>query len=108
MAEPGTDVAVTRDGAVAIVEMRRPPHNYFDAPLIEALAAAFEALDADAGCRAAVLAAEGRSFCAGASLGGGAVAPAGAPPRAESLDDDGTRRLYTAAVRLFRTRKPIV
>jgi hypothetical protein len=31
---------------VALVEIRRPPHNYFDIALIRELATAFEALDA--------------------------------------------------------------
>ena len=34
------------DEFVATVEIRRPPHNYFDLALIEDLATAFEAIDA--------------------------------------------------------------
>ena len=41
------DVGVTRHGHVAGVEMRRPPHNFFDVPLVSHLADAVEALDAD-------------------------------------------------------------
>ena len=59
------------DDYVATAEIRRPPHNYFDMDLISSLAEAFEALDADSRCRAIVLCSEGKSFCAGAQLGGG-------------------------------------
>ena len=37
------DVGIERDGHVAVVEMRRPHHNFFDVPLIAALADALEA-----------------------------------------------------------------
>src|SRR3954454_19188418 len=58
---------------VATVGIRRPPHNFFDLALIRALAETFEALDADPACRAVVLAAQGKSFCAGANFGDGAA-----------------------------------
>jgi enoyl-CoA hydratase/carnithine racemase len=104
------DVSVAIDDEfVATAEIRRPPHNYFDMALIERLAAAFEALDAEPRCRAIVLCSEGKNFCAGAQLAGprergpqaGAPSdkgPAGAPPR----------HLYDEAVRLFSTRTPVV
>ncbi|HEY9556987.1 MAG TPA: enoyl-CoA hydratase-related protein [Acidimicrobiales bacterium] len=63
-------VEVEHEGLVGVVELRRPPHNFFDAGLIGEIATAFEALDADPDCRAIVLAAEGRSFCAGADFSG--------------------------------------
>ncbi|MBM4245802.1 MAG: enoyl-CoA hydratase/isomerase family protein [Deltaproteobacteria bacterium] len=91
----------TGDALVACVEIRRPPHNYFDLALIDDLAAAFEALDEDPRCRAIVLCAEGKSFCAGASLGGPA-------PSLEATVGGGERHLYDAAVRLFRTQTPVV
>ena len=62
------DVCVSMQGHVAIVEMRRPPHNFFDAALIAGLADAFEALEADPACRAIVLCSQGTAFCAGANL----------------------------------------
>jgi enoyl-CoA hydratase/carnithine racemase len=99
-----TEIGVTIDGLVATVEMRRPPHNFFDAALIAEIGEAFERLDADASVRTIVLAAEGRSFCAGADF--------------SSRMDTGTvqearrsgqgRHLYKEAIRLFRTRKAIV
>jgi enoyl-CoA hydratase/carnithine racemase len=62
------DIGVEKTGRVALVEIRRPPHNYFDVALIRELATAFGALDADPGCRALMLAAQGKAFCAGANF----------------------------------------
>jgi enoyl-CoA hydratase/carnithine racemase len=45
------DVSVTIENYVAVVEIHRPPHNYFDLALILSLKEAFQALDADASCR---------------------------------------------------------
>lgn len=95
------DVHVDLDNDyVARAEIRRPPHNYFDRHLIESLAEAFEALDADPRCRAIVLCSEGKSFCAGAQLGGGDARPLPVSPPG--------RHLYDDAVRLFATHTPIV
>ena len=99
------DVGVEIDEElVATAEIRRPPHNYFDLALIDDIAAAFEALDADPRCRAIVLCSEGKNFCAGAQLGGGARAAAAS----SAPEDAPPRHLYDAAVRLFSTRTPVV
>ena len=85
------DVAIELDGHVALVEIRRPPNNFFDVALIGDLADALDELAAGS-CRAVVLASEGRHFCAGANFGSG-----GAPSeRVES-----SRQLYREAVRLL-------
>lgn len=63
-----TDISVTQEGHVAVVEIHRPPHNFFDLELIQHLANAFEQLDTDESCRAIVLASEGTAFCAGANF----------------------------------------
>ena len=98
------EIGVSLDGFVATVEMRRPPHNFFDSALIAEIGEAFERLDADPGCRAIVLAAEGRSFCAGADfskrMDTGTVS--------EGSRSGSGRHLYKEAIRLFRTKKPIV
>ncbi|MDP3253552.1 MAG: enoyl-CoA hydratase/isomerase family protein [Hydrogenophaga sp.] len=86
---------------VAIVEMRRPPHNYFDLASLTQLAQAFETLDADPRVRATVLCAQGDAFCAGANL----VDPR-TVPRAES--EQAVNPIYAQAVRLFALRKPMV
>lgn len=102
---PFTDIEVTTEGHVLVVEIKRPPHNFFDMSLIKQIADAFEGADKDVNIRAGVLAADGKSFCAGANFGDGS-----------KLDKDGNRpnenqmggHLYQEAVRLFRTKKPIV
>ena len=99
-----TDISVSLDGYVATVEIRRPPHNFFDSDLIAQIGEAFERLDADPACRTIVLAAEGRSFCAGADfskrMDTGTVA--------ESARSGAGRHLYKEASRLFRAKKPII
>jgi enoyl-CoA hydratase/carnithine racemase len=98
--DPATpDLAIHRTGHTATVEMRRPPHNFFDLALISGLADAFEALQADPECRAIVLAAQGRSFCAGADFS------APQPPAGERRDP---AELYRQAVRLFAVTKPVI
>ena len=86
------------DDHVALAEIQRPPNNFFDRALISDIADAFEALDADDACRAIVLAAEGKHFCAGANFGS----------KQSATTDDSGRHLYDEAVRLFSTRKPVV
>jgi enoyl-CoA hydratase/carnithine racemase len=98
------DIGVEKRGHVALVEIRRPPNNFFDAALIGEIATAFEGLDADAECRALVLAAQGKAFCAGANFGDndsdGRELLSGPRP--------GAAHLYLEGNRLFRTKKPIV
>jgi 2-(1,2-epoxy-1,2-dihydrophenyl)acetyl-CoA isomerase len=83
------------DDFVATVEMRRPPNNFFSLELIDGIASSFEALDEDPTCRAIVFCAEGKHFCAGADFSSGG--------RRYTSGE-----LYDAAVRLFRTNKPVV
>src|SRR5204862_379403 len=98
------EIGVSLDGLVATVEIRRAPHNFFDSALIAEIGEAFERLDADPACRTIVLAAEGRSFCAGADfskrLDTGTVQ--------EAARSGAGRHLYKEAIRLFRSKKPIV
>ncbi|HEY4862667.1 MAG TPA: enoyl-CoA hydratase/isomerase family protein, partial [Xanthobacteraceae bacterium] len=96
------DVSVSLDGHVATVVFDRPPQNFFDNALINAIADAFEELDENPACRALVLASEGKVFCAGADL-------AGRPTTGTASEAAGaTKHLYKEALRLFRTKKPIV
>jgi len=97
---PALTVALGED-FVATVELHRPPDNYFDRALISALADTYHALDADPGCRAIVLAAEGKHFCAGANLSGGPGGPGGGQA-------DGVGSLYREAIRLFEATTPVV
>jgi methylglutaconyl-CoA hydratase len=60
---------VRREGPTVHVVLDRPDvRNAFNAPLIEALRAAFETLAADASVRAIVLAGNGKTFCGGADI----------------------------------------
>jgi 2-(1,2-epoxy-1,2-dihydrophenyl)acetyl-CoA isomerase len=90
------DVTVAVEDYVATVEFHRPPNNFFDVPLIQALVEAVFSLDDNPDCRAIVLCSEGKNFCAGADLG----------PQSDLVDQ--TANLYDQAVALFSARKPIV
>jgi enoyl-CoA hydratase/carnithine racemase len=75
-------IAASLDGHVGIIEITRPPHNFFDLRMLTQMADAFEAFQADPCCRAILLAAQGKSFCAGADF---APRLQGEPPQAERL-----------------------
>jgi enoyl-CoA hydratase/carnithine racemase len=92
-------VVVERHDRVVLVEMQRPPHNFLTPTLVEDVAAALEGAAADLTVGCAVLAAQGRSFCAGADFSGD---EAGAPNPGWSL----TERLYAAAARLCSVDLP--
>jgi enoyl-CoA hydratase/carnithine racemase len=62
------DIGVTRAGAVAVVELRRPPNNFMNVDLVADLVTILEGLERDAACRSVVLAATGEHFCAGGNL----------------------------------------
>lgn len=91
------DITITRIAHVAHLRWSRPPHNHADPDFIRRLADQLDALDADPDCRAVLLSAEGKSFCAGADF---RAAGAGA--------DIDPAPFYEHAMRLFRTRKPMV
>ena len=95
------DVSIAIDNYVATAEIHRPPHNFFDVQLIRDLASAFNDLDADPACRAIVLAAEGKSFCAGANF-------ASRNPTGATDPSQGGNPLYAEGVRLFSCKTPIV
>jgi enoyl-CoA hydratase/carnithine racemase len=101
LSDRSADVGISFDGAVATMELRRPPHNFFDIPLIQHLADAFEEIEADRRCHAIVLAAQGKSFCAGADLSTRDATPEQRSPRA-------VNPLYAEALRLFSCTKPVV
>lgn len=101
-------IRVERGGAVGLVELRRPPHNFFDANLIGEVATAFEDLDADEACRVIVLAAEGRSFCAGADFSGQAPSARSFASGSGGAGVPGAGSLYHEALRLFAIGTPVV
>ncbi len=96
------DLTVSLSGHVATVEIQRPPANYFDLALIDALASAYEYLEGEPDCRAIVLCSAGKHFCAGAKFG----EPTGDAARdADPVDTDA---LYARSLALFTLSKPVV
>jgi enoyl-CoA hydratase/carnithine racemase len=102
------DIAVETHGNVALIEIRRPPHNFFDVALIQEIASALESLDGETGIRAVVLAAQGKSFCAGANFGDGSALDKEGQRPGELNRERAVQHLYIEGNRLFRTKKPIV
>lgn len=77
---------------VAVVEMNRPPANYFDRALLGDVALAL-AWAAEGSARAAVLCSAGKHFCAGMNFGDRGSSPDG---------------LYEAGLKLFEQPLPLV
>nr|AMK59479.1 enoyl-CoA hydratase/isomerase [uncultured bacterium UPO67part1] len=100
VAERYGDISVALEGHVALIEVHRPPNNHVNVELIRGLADALEAIDGDERVRASVLATEGKVFCGGADL----QARGGIGEGNNAM----VNPLYTAAVRLFACRKPVV
>jgi len=104
------DIAVETRGHIAIIEIRKPPLNFFDILLIQQIANALDEIDADPKLRATVLCAQGKAFCAGADFSDPnrkeTVAAAKSGDPADNLGSIG--HLYMEAVRIFRAKKPIV
>ena len=94
-------LSVTMTDYVAIVEIRRPPNNFFDFNLIRQIADTYELLDNDDACRAIVLCSEGKHFCAGADFS------ARVSWGQEQLDAQ-AGNLYREAARVFRAQKPVI
>ena len=97
----GNDITVELEDHVAIVEIHRPPNNFFDYELIRAIADTYEMLDADDDCRAIVLCSEGKHFCAGADFS------ARESWGQEQLDAQ-AGQLYREAARVFGAQKPVI
>jgi 2-(1,2-epoxy-1,2-dihydrophenyl)acetyl-CoA isomerase len=90
-----SDVSIDSvEGHVAVVRLRRPPHNFFDTALLVALADAYEELADQRDCRVIVVCAEGKNFCAGLDF-------------ATNRDQE-IAALYRNAVRLFAAPLPVV
>jgi enoyl-CoA hydratase/carnithine racemase len=103
------EIGVDKTGHIAIIEIQRPPHNYFDISLINQIADALTDLDNDAEIRAVVLTAQGKSFCAGANFNDPARTPIEPGEQHDPASSLGKiSHLYIEAVRIFRNKKPIV
>lgn len=95
----GTDLQLTFQGYVAHLRWTRPPHNHIDPDFMRRLADVLDDLDTDDSCRVVVLSAAGKAFCAGADFGNVGAGTDGEIDPAP---------FYAHALRLFKTRKPLV
>lgn len=98
-----TDIGITIDNKVAVVEIQKGPNNFFDEAIINELADAFEQMDKTDEVRAIVLCSEGKHFCAGNDFSNAARNE----ERANS-DPNAGNPLYAAATRLFATETPVI
>lgn len=98
---PNQAILTSRDAHVAIIELNRPPHNFFDVEMIARIADELDRLQADKTCRAVLLQAGGSTFCAGADFSrrNGAEGPRSASR---------INPIYLEALRIFSFSKPIV
>ena len=97
------DIGIDTAGHVGIIEIRKPPNNFFDVSLINQIADALEAFDADDNIRSVLFCAAGKAFCAGADFS--------SRPDTGLVTEEGgklTKHLYKEATRIFRSKKPIV
>ncbi|HDV6368284.1 TPA: enoyl-CoA hydratase/isomerase family protein [Burkholderia cepacia] len=88
------ELLVQRDGAVAILTLARPPHNFFDATMLAGLATAVDEVDRDPNVNSIVLCSNQKNFCAGADF--------------RSLDRPDPGPIYEQAVKLVSRGKPLV
>ena len=92
---------ISVDGSVGVVEINKPPHNFFDVELIAAIADAWEDFELNPRVRAIVLCSSGKSFCAGADFS-----------KRENVTKERSPRqlnpIYQEAIRMFACTKPVV
>ncbi len=100
MAESYSAIGVSTEGNVLVVEIRRPPNNFFDRDMIGEISTACEKADSDPNVRVILLCAQGKNFCAGADFSRTAEDTEGGGPLRQHL--------YKEATRLYKTKKPIV
>ncbi len=103
-----TDIGVEKHGHVGLIEIRKPPLNFFDVSLINQIADALEEFDKDIEIRASVLAAQGKAFCAGADFSDPKRQEQEASAQKDPAANLPINHLYVQAVRIFRNKKPVV
>ncbi|MFT5609939.1 MAG: enoyl-CoA hydratase/carnithine racemase [Polaribacter sp.] len=85
---------------IGVVTFSNPPRNFINLQALQEFQWAFRKLDADDHCRAIVLAAQGKVFCAGADFTSG---------QSEKTDPkEALSNFYSIAMTLFETKKPMV
>lgn len=115
--EGDTMVGIEREGMVGVVELQKGPHNYVDAESMRAVADGIWSLVKDDTCRAVVIAAEGKSFCAGVNFG----SPTGFDISGGTNNADangevdpgeafrgGARMFYDEALRIYEAPIPVI
>jgi len=94
-------VATHVHGHIGVIAFCAPPHNFASVPLLRLIADAIDDFDRDPDVWVLLLRSEGRSFCAGADLGGDPAVSG-----EEGIAEIG--RLYEQAARLFSRKKVMV
>ncbi|MGJ3508050.1 enoyl-CoA hydratase/isomerase family protein [Enemella sp. A6] len=94
-----SNLLVSHEGKVAVLELNQPPANFFNHELLTEIHDAIVEVSSDDRCRAVLLCSAGKHFCAGANLSEGGLG--------EELVD-WARTLYATAVTLFDLELPIV
>lgn len=92
------DLITKLEENIGHVIINRPPNNHFDAELIGQIADFLEEMDNTNDCRSIILSSEGKHFCAGADF----------TRSSYKEESDPYERLYDEAVRLFKTKKPVI
>lgn len=100
-------IGIERIGDVVVAELQAGPHNFASADLMTELGEVLHAATAN-GCRSAVIAAEGKSFCAGAQFSGSSGTRAQNFGAFVQADDSAIGPFYEAAVRIFDVEIPLV
>ncbi|MEM9561048.1 MAG: enoyl-CoA hydratase/isomerase family protein [Actinomycetota bacterium] len=90
------------DDNVALVEVHRPPNNFFSLAMLGSIADALEWVDEADDARCVVLASEGKNFCAGADLS------ADEPRTTTEQAGGGARHIYDECFRMFSCVTPVV
>ena len=92
------EIIFNLENYTAYIKINRPPHNFFDTNLISQIADILEEMDKENKCRSIILSSEGKNFCAGADFSKSNF----------TYGENIYENLYIQAVRLFRTKKPII
>src|SRR3979490_2572535 len=94
------DIGVEKHGHVGLIEIRKPPLNFFDVELINLIADALEEFDADIEIRASVRPAQGRALCPGANCGDPKRQDQGERAKVDPASTLPINHLYVQAVRI--------
>ena len=94
-----------RDAVATITLSRAEKMNAFTGVMMHELIAAFDAVDADDAVRAVIVTGEGKAFCAGADLSGGAATFDDSAAKSSAVRRDGGGQV---TLRIFNCQKPVI